>query len=69
MANLKDKALLEQYHDPESPGSCGGIERFAKENGISLKRAKQILEKRFGLHVTQTASMQLSYTPCGGVWY
>lgn len=48
MANLKDKALLEQYHDPESPGSYGGIERFAKENGISLKRAKQILEKDLG---------------------
>ena len=48
MANLKEKALLEQYHDPESPGSCGGIERFAKENCISLKRAKQILEKDLG---------------------
>ena len=55
MANLKDKVLLEQYHDPENSGSYGGIRRFAKNNGISLKRAKQILEKDSGytLHKTR----------------
>ena len=43
-----DKLLLEYYHDPENPESYGGIERVAKENGISLKRAKRILEKDLG---------------------
>jgi len=44
----KDKVLLEHYHDPENPGSYGGIEPFAKDNEISLKRTKQILEKGLG---------------------
>ena len=43
-----EKNILEYYHDPENPGSYGGIERFAKENGVSLKRAKRILEKDLG---------------------
>ena len=43
-----DKVLLEQYHNPENPGSYGGVQRFAKENGISTKRAKRILEKDLG---------------------
>ena len=46
-----DKLLLEYYHDPESPGSYGGVERFSKENRISLKRAKRILEKYLGYTV------------------
>ena len=50
MATVKktDKILLEQYHDPEKPGSYGGVTRFAEDNGISLKRARKILEKDFG---------------------
>ena len=43
-----DKLLLEYYHDPESPGRYGGVERFSKENGISLKHAKRILKKDLG---------------------
>ena len=43
-----DKILLESYHDPENPGSYGGVTRFAKDNRISIKRAKQILEKDLG---------------------
>ena len=38
-----DKVLLGRYHDPDNPGSYGGIERFSKENNVSLKRAKRIL--------------------------
>ena len=30
----KDNVLLEQYRDPEKPGRYGGIQRFAKENGL-----------------------------------
>ena len=36
--------LLKQYHDPENPGSYGGVSRFAKSQGISVKKAKTILE-------------------------
>ena len=43
-----DKVLLEQYCNPENPGSYGGIQQFAKENGISIKHAKRILEKDLG---------------------
>ena len=50
MENLRktDKALLEQYHDSENPGSYGGIQRFPKNNGISIKRVKRILGKDLG---------------------
>ena len=43
-----DKVLLEQYRDPENPGSYGGVERFVKDNRISIKHAKQILQKYLG---------------------
>ena len=40
--------VLAQYHDPENPASYGGVSRFAKSQGISVKKAKQILEKDLG---------------------
>ena len=40
--------VLAQYHDPENPASFGGVSRFAKSQGISVKKAKQILEKDLG---------------------
>ena len=40
-----DKVLLEQYQDPENPCS---FERLAKDNRISIKRARQILERDLG---------------------
>ena len=43
-----DKVLLEQYHDPENPGNYGGVSRFAKNQGISVKKAKAILENDLG---------------------
>ena len=43
-----DKVLLEQYHDPENPASYGGVSRFAKSQGISLKRAKAVLGNDLG---------------------
>ena len=45
-----DKVLLEQYHDPENPASYGGVSRFAKSQGISLKQAKAIWDIRFTNH-------------------
>ena len=40
--------LLKQYHDLNNPASYGGVSRFAKNQGISLKRAKTILENDLG---------------------
>ena len=37
--------VLAQYHNPENPASYGGVARFAKSQGIYVKKAKQILEK------------------------
>ena len=43
-----DKVLLEQYHVPENPASYGGVSRFAKSQGISLKQAKAVLGNDLG---------------------
>ena len=40
--------LLKQYHDPANPGSYGGVSRFVKSQGISLKKAKSVLEHDLG---------------------
>ena len=40
--------LLKQYHELNNPASYGGVSRFAKNQGISLKRAKTILENDLG---------------------
>jgi len=40
--------LLKQYHDPKNSASYGGVSRFAKNQGISLKKAKAILENGLG---------------------
>ena len=43
--------LLKQYHDPANPGSYGGLSRFTKSQGISLKKAKSVLEHDLGYMV------------------
>lgn len=45
---LTDDDILKRYHDPENPGSYGGVTRFAKENGMSIFRARTILQKDLG---------------------
>ena len=32
--------VLAQYHDPENPASYGGVARFVKSQGISVKKSK-----------------------------
>ena len=36
--------LLSDYKDPAAPGSLGGVARFAAAQGISVGRAKRLLE-------------------------
>ena len=39
---------LSQYHDPRAPGSLGGVQRFAKAQGLPLKKAQRVLEQDVG---------------------
>ena len=39
---------LSRYHDPSAPGSLGGVQRFAKAQGLPLKKAQQVLERDVG---------------------
>ena len=39
---------LNRYHDPSAPGSLGGVQRFAKAQGLPLKKAQQVLEQDVG---------------------
>ena len=39
---------LNRYHDPSAPGSLGGVQRFAKAQGLPLKKAQQVLERDVG---------------------
>ena len=43
-----NQLLLKQYHDPKNSASYGGVSRFATNQGISLKKAKAILENDLG---------------------
>ena len=36
---------LSRYHDPSAPGSLGGVQRFAKAQGLPLKQAQRLLER------------------------
>ena len=35
---------LARYHDPRTPGSLGGVQRFARAHKIPLKKAQRVLE-------------------------
>ena len=61
--------LLKQYHDPANPGGYGGLSRFTKSQGISLKKAKSVLEHDFGVYATQTDQTQVSNPPCQSVYH
>ena len=58
--NLTDDDILKKYRDPENPGSYGGVARFAKENGMSIARARKILQKGLGytLHKPRRRTFQ-----------
>ena len=45
---LSNGALLARYRAPLRPGSLGGLNRFAKVNNISVKRAREVLERDLG---------------------
>ena len=47
-SRVTDGELKRRYRDPGQPGSLGGAARFAKAQGITVQRAKRILEHELG---------------------
>ena len=45
---MTDAQLKRRYRDPQQPGSLGGVARFAKAQGIAVKRAKRVLAHELG---------------------
>ena len=45
---LSTGTLLARYRDPLKPGSLGGLTRFAKANKITVRRAREVLERDLG---------------------
>ena len=45
---LSTGALLARYRDPLKPGSLGGLTRFSKANGITVQRAREVLQRDLG---------------------
>ena len=45
---LSTGTLLARYRDPLKPESLGGLTRFAKANGITVKRAHEVLQRNLG---------------------
>ena len=45
---LSVKTLLSRYRDPLKPGSLGGVTRFAKANNITIRRAREVLQRDLG---------------------
>ena len=47
-SRVTDGELKRRYRDPGQPGSLGGAARFAKAQGITVQRAKRVLEHELG---------------------
>ena len=45
---LSTGALVARYQDPLKPGSLGDLTRFAKANGITVQRAREVLQRDLG---------------------
>ena len=45
---VTDAQLKRRYRDPQQRGSLGGVTRFAKAQGIAVKRAKRVLAHELG---------------------
>ena len=45
---LSAKTLLSRYRDRLKPGSLGGVTRFAKANNVTIRRAREVLQRDLG---------------------
>ena len=55
--------LLAGYRDPFKPGSLGGLTRFAKANNISVKRAREVLDRDLGYTLHKPRRRQFPTLP------
>ena len=60
---LSTGTLLARYRDPLKPGSLGGLTRFAKANKITVKRAREVLERDLGYTLHKPRRRRLPTTP------
>ena len=60
---LSTRTLLTRYHDPLKPGSLGGLTRFAKANKITVKRAREVLERDLGYTLHKPRRRRFPTTP------
>ena len=51
----RKKDLLQNYHDPEAPGSLEGVTRFARAQELPVKEVRETFERDLGytLHKTR----------------
>ena len=55
--------VLAWYRDPLKPGTLGGLTRFAKANGITIKRAREVLERDLGHTLYKPRRRRFPTTP------
>ena len=55
--------LLARYRDPLKPSSLGGLTRFPKANNISVKRAREVLERDLGYTLHKPRRCQFPTLP------
>ena len=60
---LSTGTLLARYRDPPKPGSLGGLTRFAKANKITVKRAREVLERDLGYTLHKPRRRRFPTTP------
>ena len=60
---LSTGTLLARYRDPLKPGSLGGLTRFAKANKITVKRAREVLERDLGYTLHKPRRRRFPTTP------
>ena len=60
---LSTGTLLARYRDPLKPGSLCGLTRFAKANKITVKRAREVLERDLGYMLHKPRRRQFPTLP------
>ena len=60
---LSTGTLLVRYRDPLKPSSLGGLTGFAKANKITVKRAREVLERDLGYTLHKPRRRRFPTTP------
>ena len=65
--NIKKDVKDDLYDEPGVVGSLGGVAPYAKAQKISIAQGKKELEKKIGVHASQTQTSTRRILTCGGV--